>query len=66
MAKLGDMMTGLRTFVDEVKVELKKCSWPTRPELVESTVVVIISVLILAAYVAVGDSVIGAILNFII
>ena len=51
-------------FVSEVKVELEKCSWPWDPnqtgfkkykELIESTVVVIISVVLLAGYVTTWD-----------
>jgi preprotein translocase subunit SecE len=51
-------------FVGEVKVELDKCSWPWDPnltgfkkykELIESTVVVIISVVLLAGYVTMWD-----------
>ena len=34
-------------FVTEVWAELKKSSWPTRQELVDSTIVVIVTVLIL-------------------
>jgi preprotein translocase subunit SecE len=51
-------------FVGEVKVELDKCSWPWDPnqtgfkkykELIESTVVVVISVILLAGYVTMWD-----------
>ena len=51
-------------FVGEVKVELDKCSWPWDPnqtgikkykELLESTAVVIISVILLAGFVTTSD-----------
>jgi len=51
-------------FVGEVKVELDKCSWPWDPnqtgfkkykELIESTVVVVISVVLLAGFVTSCD-----------
>ena len=51
-------------FVGEVRVELDKCSWPWDPnqtglkkykELIESTVVVIISVVLLAGFVTSCD-----------
>jgi len=35
--------------------ELKKCTWPTRDELWDSTVVVIISVLMLSVFVFAAD-----------
>ena len=51
-------------FIGEVKVELDKCSWPWDPnqtgfkkykELIESTVVVVISVVLLAGFVTSCD-----------
>ena len=45
----------MRDFVTEVVAELKKSSWPTRKELVDSTIVVIITVLILGVFVALAD-----------
>jgi preprotein translocase subunit SecE len=51
-------------FINEVKVELDKCAWPWDPnltgvkkyrELIESTVVVIISVVLLAGFVTSCD-----------
>ena len=51
MGKLTDAGKGLRNFVTEVQVELKKCAWPTRPELFESTVMVIVTSLILGFFV---------------
>jgi preprotein translocase subunit SecE len=55
---------GILKFVGEVKIELDKCSWPWDPnqtgikrykELIESTMVVIISVILLAGYVTSWD-----------
>jgi len=40
----------LGNYVDETKVELRKCTWPTREELKGSTVVVIISAAIVAVF----------------
>lgn len=48
-----------RDFVKEVRSELSKVSWPTREELRDSTVVVIVTVLIVAAYVGVIDRLLG-------
>ena len=39
----------------EVWVELKKSSWPTRKELVDSTIVVIVTILVLGIFVALAD-----------
>jgi preprotein translocase subunit SecE len=55
-------------FVAEVRVELEKCSWPWDPaqtglkkykELLESTLVVIISVVLLAGFVTTSDLVLA-------
>lgn len=40
----------LGNYVDETKVELRKCTWPTRDELKGSTVVVIVSTGIVAVF----------------
>ena len=66
MNKLSAGMSGLRNFMSEVWQELRKCNWPTRPELMESTVIVIISVLIVGFYVFVCDMVSQGFLNLVI
>ena len=55
MKKLTMWIDRGRTFIGEVNQELKKCAWPTRKELMESTVVVIISVVLLSLFVGVSD-----------
>ena len=65
------MITRVKNFFSEVKVELQKASWPWDPkekgfrrykELTDSTLVVIIAMLLLGGYVALFDFVI---INFI-
>jgi preprotein translocase subunit SecE len=46
------------TFLKESRAELKKVNWPSRDEVLTSTRVVIISILIIAAAIAVMDYVI--------
>ncbi|MCU0858335.1 MAG: preprotein translocase subunit SecE [Pontiellaceae bacterium] len=55
MKKIVELFNALKTFLGEVKTELLKCSWPTRQELSGSTMVVVISVLILGAFVGLSD-----------
>jgi preprotein translocase subunit SecE len=57
MKKIVELFNALRTFLGEVKTELKKCTWPTRQELLGSTMVVVISVLILGVFVGLSDTV---------
>lgn len=66
MNKLNQVVGNFRTFVEEVKVELMKCTWPTRKELFGQSVVVIISVIILGAFVGLCDLVNMWLLKFII
>jgi preprotein translocase subunit SecE len=66
MNKLTQGVGSLKTFLLEVKVELVKCAWPSRKELFGSSVVVIISVIILGAYVGLCDVVNMGFLKFVI
>ncbi|NLG67402.1 MAG: preprotein translocase subunit SecE [Actinobacteria bacterium] len=44
-----------RRYLREVKVEMSKVTWPNRAEVVQATSVVIVAVLIAAAYIGVLD-----------
>jgi len=66
MNKLAQSVGSLKTFIQEVKVELLKCTWPTRKELFGQSVVVVISVIILGAYVGLCDLVNMGFLKFVI
>jgi preprotein translocase subunit SecE len=46
-----------REFLKDVRVEFFKVSWPTRNEVRDSTIVVIVTVLIVAVFVGVVDRV---------
>ena len=65
------MITKVKNFISEVKVELAKASWPWDPketgfkkykELVDSTLIVVIAMLLLSGYVAFWDFVL---VNFV-
>lgn len=60
------MFSRIRNFLEEVKAELRKATWPwdsdpkakglkKYKELVDSTVVVIIAIILLAGFVAISD-----------
>ena len=66
MSKIAESIGGVRGFFGEVSAELKKCAWPTRPELFDSTVVVIISVGLLGGFVAVCDVVLRELIRLAI
>ena len=48
-------MDQAREFAKDVRVESTKVSWPTRAELRDSTIVVIITVLVVTVFVGVVD-----------
>jgi len=48
-------MERLREYGKDVRGELAKVSWPTREELRDSTVVVIVTVLLVAAFIGIVD-----------
>ena len=66
MSKMAESFGGFRNFFGEVSAELKKCAWPTRPELFDSTVVVIISVGLLGGFVAACDLVLRELIRLVI
>jgi preprotein translocase subunit SecE len=47
--------TQVRDFVKEVQVEAQKVSWPSRNELRDSTIVVIVAVLLVSGFVGLVD-----------
>ena len=57
--KKGGLISGfdsgmgkVRRFIADTIAELGRCSWPTRQELLESTVLVVVAMVILALFVA--------------
>lgn len=51
------MFKKLFKFLREVRLEMKKVTWPTRKEITGSTVVVIITVLIMSLYLGMVDNI---------
>jgi preprotein translocase subunit SecE len=66
MAKLRERFKGMRLFLSDVVAEMKKTSWPGREELLSSTAVVIVSVVMLSAFVGLCDKVLVELLRLII
>jgi preprotein translocase subunit SecE len=48
---------GLRTFIGESWGELKKVEWPTQPQVIQATVVVLIACLVVGAFLYTADQV---------
>ncbi len=53
-------------FFGQVKTEMKKVAWPSREELISSTIVVLCSMIILALFIGVCDLVFSRVTNFLI
>lgn len=48
-------ITAIQKYYEETIEQLKKCTWPTRKELYDSTAVVVTSLVILTVFVMVAD-----------
>jgi preprotein translocase subunit SecE len=55
LMKIQEYFFKFSAFVSDVGLELKKSAWPTRSELIGSTVVIVLSVLVLGAFVGASD-----------
>lgn len=53
----GSLVDKGREYVKDVRQEMTRVSWPTREELRDSTIVVIVAVLLVAAFIGVVDRV---------
>jgi preprotein translocase subunit SecE len=56
----------VREFVQEVMVEFRKVTWPTRQELANSTVVVIVVTVVLAFFLGAVDIVLARVVELIL
>jgi len=49
------MTNKIKSFLHAVKAEMKKISWPTRKEIVRSTIIVFITIIVFAVIIGVID-----------
>jgi preprotein translocase subunit SecE len=59
-------MVKVGKFLGQVKSELKKVAWPSREELISSTLVVLVSTLLLAVFIGLCDLILSRVINFLI
>jgi preprotein translocase subunit SecE len=57
MANVAEWPKATKEYVNELKLEMRRVTWPNRRQVQGTTAVVIISVFLFAAYFAVVDSV---------
>jgi preprotein translocase subunit SecE len=63
--RMKQVVQNIGTYLSEVSVEFKKISWPERQELLDSTVVVLSFIVIMAVVVLCCDKVIDFVLQLI-
>lgn len=56
--KVKDFFSSIPRFLGEVKAEMKKVSFPTRDEVVGTTIVVLVTSVVFAVYLWIADMVI--------
>ena len=52
-------MEKIKRFLKEVVAELRKVTWPTKDELIGSTIVVIVVSLVIAIFIGIVDRILG-------
>jgi preprotein translocase subunit SecE len=55
-----------KTFVEEVREELHKVTWPTRKETIATTWVVVVIIVVISFYLGVCDLLLNKIMRFIL
>ena len=62
---MNNWLGATRQFLSDTMAELRKCSWPSRAELFESTILMIVAIMILALYVAFVDEISRLLINLL-
>ena len=60
------MIQKIKTFIEQVIAELKKVNWTPRQDLINSTLVVIVSAICLGAFITLTDLIVSRGLNAIL
>ncbi|HEU5410464.1 MAG TPA: preprotein translocase subunit SecE [Candidatus Acidoferrales bacterium] len=66
LAKAGEYPKRWKQFLHDVRSEMAKVVWPSRPEVVSTTVVVIITVAFFGLFFLGTDSLFGAMFNWVL
>ena len=64
--KISQIFQNLINFIKEARAELKKVTWPNRKELISSTVVVMITVVLVAIYLGLIDLLFSRVVTIIL
>ena len=63
---MKEKLANIRLFFTEVGTEMKKTSWPSRQELIASTVAVIICVILLSLFIGISDKILISLLKLVV
>jgi preprotein translocase subunit SecE len=58
-------MTWIREYIENVIAEMEKVNWPSRDELISSTLVTIVASLIISGFIFLADQVIQRVLEIL-
>lgn len=58
-------MANIGNFFKDIKLEMGKVSWPTKDELIGSTVIVLVSLALLSIFIGICDAGLSALVNII-
>jgi len=64
--KITGVFSKIGQFVKEVNLELKKVSWSTKEELKGSTIIVIIAIFVLGAFIGAFDFIMSKLVDLVI
>ncbi len=62
---MKQLLEKFKGFVKEVRLEMTKVTWPTRGELRDSTVVVIVSVIVISVFIGIVDWILYSVVKVI-
>ena len=60
------MLSNIKKFISEVRVEMQKVTWSTREEIMGSTAVVLMTMLILSTFIGISDFILSRALSVLI
>ena len=60
------MLNNIRKFFSEVRAEMQKVTWSTREEILGSTAVVLMTMLILSTFIGISDFILSRALSVIL
>lgn len=64
--KLNNLFQKIVNFIKESRAELRKVTWPNRKQLISSTIVVIITVALVAVFLGIVDLIFSRIVTIIL